>query len=171
MKGIHLVINTAFTPYGFGLFCGNKCLFSACYGDSRGFSERLLDDVQARCIELGYGLSDVSHIGVVTGPGSYTGIRLGVTYAKLLGFSLGVRVYGYGALDVVAFQLRGRKSSYMVILPSKRGFVYMQLFCSDGTAFSDMCHVSADQWHSVLSKFEIPIQVCGIIEDRFFEWF
>ena len=50
--------------------------------------------------ECGATWRDITAIGVVTGPGSFTGIRMGIAYAKGLAMGLGVPVVGISAFDL-----------------------------------------------------------------------
>jgi tRNA threonylcarbamoyl adenosine modification protein YeaZ len=63
--------------------------------DSRiGKSQRLLPFIVDTLTSLGKTLSDITEIGVHTGPGSFTGLRVGVTVADTLGFVLQIPVNG-----------------------------------------------------------------------------
>ena len=50
--------------------------------------------------ECGAGWRDITAIGVVVGPGSFTGIRMGIAYAKGLGIGLNVPVVGINAFEL-----------------------------------------------------------------------
>ena len=50
--------------------------------------------------EIGVKWSELSAIGIVVGPGSFTGIRLGIAYAKGLGLALNIPVVGLSAFDL-----------------------------------------------------------------------
>lgn len=50
--------------------------------------------------ECGATWRDISAIGIVVGPGSFTGIRLGIAYAKGLGLGLNIPVVGISAFDL-----------------------------------------------------------------------
>jgi tRNA threonylcarbamoyl adenosine modification protein YeaZ len=50
--------------------------------------------------ECGAKWSDITAIGVVTGPGSFTGIRLGIAYAKGIAMGLNIPVVGISAFDL-----------------------------------------------------------------------
>lgn len=54
--------------------------------------------------ESGASWNDISAIGVVTGPGSFTGIRLGIAYAKGIAMGLNVPVVGISAFDLYLAQ-------------------------------------------------------------------
>lgn len=87
---------------------------------------RLLDACDVR-------IRDVEAVVVGRGPGSFTGVRIGVAAAKGLAHGLGVPLWGIGTLDAVAERFRGREGLVAVIGDAMRGEVYPALFrCSSG---------------------------------------
>jgi N6-L-threonylcarbamoyladenine synthase len=75
---------------------------------------------------------DVSEIGLLVvgrGPGSYTGVRIGLAAAKGMAQGLGIGLLGVGTLDAVAWRLRGVVSGLVgVVGDAMRGEVYPALF-------------------------------------------
>lgn len=67
---------------------------------------QLLPRVEQALADAGVGLSDLSGIGVALGPGSFNGIRVGVSTAKLLAVSLGIPLVGVSTLAATAFAHR-----------------------------------------------------------------
>jgi len=63
----------------------------------------------------------VTAILVITGPGSYAGVRVGVATAQGLAFSLGIPVFGVGTLEAVAAALGAHGREVTTIHPSGRG--------------------------------------------------
>lgn len=61
--------------------------------------------VQAVLQEAGIGMADIDEIIVATGPGSFTGSRIGVAFARGLGVALGVPVKGVNLLHALARQI------------------------------------------------------------------
>ncbi len=57
-------------------------------------SQVLLPLIKKIVKDSGFSLSDISEVKVNTGPGSFTGIRVGVSVANALGYSLGIPVNG-----------------------------------------------------------------------------
>ena len=67
--------------------------------------EKLFVYIDAVLKEAGTGLAEINGIGIGLGPGSWTGMRIGVTAGKLLAYSLGVPAAGVTTLEVIAASL------------------------------------------------------------------
>lgn len=87
--------------------------------------ERLLQD-------CGRQIGDVGAIVAGRGPGSFTGVRIGMATAKGLAQGLGVPLYGVGTLDAIAERFAGREGLVAVIGDAMRHEVYPALFSSRG---------------------------------------
>lgn len=77
---------------------------------------------------------DVEAIAVTSGPGSYTGLRIGVSTAKGLCFALGVPLVAVGTLDLLAFQASAHNERAALLCPmidARRMEVYSMVFSSD----------------------------------------
>ena len=78
---------------------------------------------------------DVAEVVVGRGPGSFTGVRIGVASAKGLAHGLGVPLFAVGTLDAVAWAFRDVEALLGVVGDAMRGEVYPALFrCGDGQA-------------------------------------
>jgi len=68
----------------------------------RNHSVQLLPNVQQLLREAGVSPKELAAVAVGHGPGSYTGVRIGVTAAKTLAWSLGIPLYGVSSLQALA---------------------------------------------------------------------
>ena len=84
----------------------------------RGQDARLPGIVSSCLAEAGATLQDVARIGVVTGPGSFTGIRVGVAFAR--GLALALKINCIGVTSLEASLPSGQQGSALVALPAKR---------------------------------------------------
>ncbi|MDH7601472.1 MAG: tRNA (adenosine(37)-N6)-threonylcarbamoyltransferase complex dimerization subunit type 1 TsaB, partial [Armatimonadota bacterium] len=66
---------------------------------------RLLPNIERTLSDAAYRISDVEAFVVGLGPGSFTGLRIGVTIAKSLAYSLEKPIYGVGSLDALAWSI------------------------------------------------------------------
>lgn len=99
---------------------------------TRGHQERLAPLVAQVMGEAGIAFDQLDRVGVTVGPGSFTGLRVGLAFAKGLGAALSIPVVGVGVLEALAEPLGG---SVLAVLDAKRDQVYLQAF-ADGVAVS-----------------------------------
>ena len=98
--------------------------------DARKHGELLLPGVLAACAEAGVALPDVDAVVVGTGPGPFTGLRVGMVTAAALGDALGVPVHGVCSLDAIAAEVaaevvdEGAGGPLLVVTDARRREVY-----------------------------------------------
>ncbi|MFP4456688.1 MAG: tRNA (adenosine(37)-N6)-threonylcarbamoyltransferase complex dimerization subunit type 1 TsaB [Clostridia bacterium] len=71
---------------------------------------------------------EIEVIGLVIGPGSFTGLRIGLAVAKGLNLSLGSRLLTYTSLEAIAANQLGSREKVLSILPAQRNEIYGGLF-------------------------------------------
>jgi tRNA threonylcarbamoyladenosine biosynthesis protein TsaB len=88
---------------------------------------------QAAAAAGGWGA--VGLIGVGVGPGSFTGLRIGIATARALGAALGLPAVGVCTLDALGLALReagGARAACLAVLDARRGEVFAALYGADG---------------------------------------
>jgi tRNA threonylcarbamoyladenosine biosynthesis protein TsaB len=87
--------------------------------------EQIVDNIDVTLKHAGVRLADVEGIGVGLGPGSWTGIKVGVTVGKMLAFSAGKPVAGIPTLDALAYGVPDKSLPvYAVIGAGVKDMVY-----------------------------------------------
>ena len=135
-----LIIDTATRACSVALFEGNVCIAALHEDIGRGHAERLVPMIA----ELpDKGRADIIHVDV--GPGSFTGIRVGVSAARALALAWGAECHGYGCLDLVAAMARnGAAVAADVVMTGGHGEVYFQSFGEAGAALTDALSLSPE---------------------------
>lgn len=138
-----LVIDTATKACSVALYDGDAVVASSNEVIGRGHAERLLPLIAA-LPERG----KANRIFVDIGPGSFTGIRVGVAAAKALGFAWRVPVHGYSCLQLVAAIGRegnGSDIAINVLMTGGHGEYFHQLFDGDNMPASDIRSITPAQ--------------------------
>ncbi len=97
----------------------------------RGHAEALMPMIEAVMAECALDFAALDRIAVTVGPGTFTGIRIGLAAARGLGLAVGVPVLGLTTLESVAAGARAEvreDESLLVALDARRGEVYCQAF-------------------------------------------
>lgn len=87
---------------------------------------------------------DLDKIIVVTGPGSFTGIRIGVTIAKTIAWSLNIPIVPISGLTAMA--ISNKQEGYsMPLIDARRGFVYGALYDNNINSIVEDSHILLEE--------------------------
>jgi tRNA threonylcarbamoyl adenosine modification protein YeaZ len=90
----------------------------------RGHQERIAPLVQEVFAEAGISLQRLRRIGVTTGPGSFTGLRVGLAFARTLAMTLGCDCVGLSSLDALAATAPSSGTTLSAI-PSRQDLMFV----------------------------------------------
>ncbi|HEX9726856.1 MAG TPA: tRNA (adenosine(37)-N6)-threonylcarbamoyltransferase complex dimerization subunit type 1 TsaB [Vicinamibacteria bacterium] len=97
-----------------------------------GHAQRLLPEIDRILGSLGLSLADIEAFAVAVGPGSFTGLRIGIASVEGLAFATGRPVVGVSTLDATASRYRARARLVAPLLDARREEIYGALFRIDG---------------------------------------
>ena len=123
-----LVIDTALGACTAAVFEDDRPLAVRFEPMTKGHQERLGGLVRDAMAEAGGGFDVLDRIGVTVGPGSFTGLRVGMAFAQGLGAALDRPVVGLSTLDALAASLPDDYAPTVALIDARRGQVYARLF-------------------------------------------
>lgn len=106
----------------------------SCLAMARGHAEALMPEV-ARILDEAGGLGGIERVAVTVGPGSFTGLRVGLAAARAIGLGARLPVVGVTTLAALAaplLDLDGNESPVAVAIDARHDRVFFELFAPDG---------------------------------------
>ena len=114
---------------------GDRVLAEASAADGRRHGELLAPMIAKVLADAGASRADLTAVAVGVGPGPYTGLRVGVVTARVLGAVLGIPVYGVCSLDVIAAATAAQATpggQFLVATDARRKEVYWARYDAAG---------------------------------------
>jgi len=103
---------------------------------AKGHAERLFPAIAELLGRNDIGYADLDRIAVTTGPGSFTGLRIGLSAARGLGLALNIPVIGVPSLLAISLSATPG-SPAAVLIDARRGEAYFQRFFAPGQPWDD----------------------------------
>jgi tRNA threonylcarbamoyladenosine biosynthesis protein TsaB len=136
-----LGLDTATPAVTVALHDGRQPLAQLVTVDAHRHAELLAPAIAKVIADAGVERADLTGVAVGVGPGPYTGLRVGVVTAKVLGAALGIPVFGVCSLDVIAADVEwGRE--FLVATDARRRELFWARYDATGQRVSGP-HVSA----------------------------
>jgi len=132
-KPLILAFDTSAAHCAAALLWGDDVLCERLEPMQKGQAERLFPLLEEVLTERSKAWSDLDAIGVCTGPGNFTGVRISVSSARGLSLSLGIPAVGISKLEAMAY---GSQGDVTPLLDARRDRVYAQSF-TNGVAQND----------------------------------
>ncbi len=102
-------------------------------------SQRLIPSIQFLLEVNKLSIKEIDGYALCVGPGSFTGIRIGMATVKALSFASLKPIAPISSLEALAFKLRGRKGRLICpLLDAKKGEIYSALFESSGSSIKEI---------------------------------
>jgi tRNA threonylcarbamoyladenosine biosynthesis protein TsaB len=160
-----LAIDTSNNPLGVALLENDQVIGEYITNLKKNHSIRIMPAIQALMKDCERVPADLTKIVVAKGPGSYTGVRIGVTIAKTLAWTLNIPLVGVSSLEILAAGTGRYFDGYVSpLFDARRGQVYTGLYQYDQ---GKLVMVERDQvvmatdWAEKLTEMDKPILFVG----------
>jgi tRNA threonylcarbamoyladenosine biosynthesis protein TsaB len=160
-----LSIDTSNYVLGIGLLDESQVMGEYISNIKKNHSVRVMPAIQKLMNECGVNPKDLTKIVVAKGPGSYTGVRIGVTIAKTLAWTLNIPMTGVSSLETLAASAGRYFNGYISpLFDARRGQIYTGLYqFKDGkllTVENDQLVMTTD-WAPRLKEMDRDVLFVG----------
>lgn len=142
-----------------GVLLGYRMLYT-----QRAHSQILLPMAKQLLAETGHTVQDVDVFAAANGPGSYTGLRIGIAAMQALGFAGGKQCAGISSLEGLAWNLCGRSGVLCACLAARKNLCYCAFFESDGIAVRRLTEdlvLPAEEIAGQIAAYQTQVMVIG----------
>ena len=110
----------------------------------KGHAERLIGVIESALGRAGLAYADLDRVGVSIGPGSFTGVRVGVATARGLALALSIPAIGVNTLEALAAEVHAGFPDKRILaaIDGRRGDLYCAVYAPDGSVLSRAAAIS-----------------------------
>ncbi len=159
-----LAFDTSATIASVALCEDTKLLAEYTVNNGNTHSETLLPMIEALLAQFSLSVSDIDLFAVSSGPGSFTGVRIGAATLKGLAFASDKPCVGVSTLHAIAENLSVCKGLICPVMNARRSQVYTALFRSDGKVLERLMPdsaISIAELDEKLAAFGEPVYFSG----------
>ncbi|MBS4197656.1 tRNA (adenosine(37)-N6)-threonylcarbamoyltransferase complex dimerization subunit type 1 TsaB [Lederbergia citri] len=159
-----LAIDTSNDVLGIALLSEEKIIGEYITNMKKNHSVRVMPAIERLLADCETGTEDLNKIVVAQGPGSYTGVRIGVTIAKTMAWSLGIPLVGVSSLAVLAAAPRYFSGYLCPLFDARRGLIYTGLYKYENGALVNVLedrNILASAWAQTIKTYGEPILFIG----------
>lgn len=150
-----------------GAICNNDkviCSFAVTGGFTH--SETMLPEIDRLLEKAGLSITDIDMFAVSAGPGSFTGVRIGVSLIKGLAFGRNIPCVGVSSLEALSRNGDGIDGKFIAcpVMDARRNQLYNALFLRDDNRMERLCDdrlISSEELASELAGLSLPIYFFG----------
>lgn len=123
-----LAIDTSNQALGVAILKNKELIGEVVTNIAKNHSVRLMPAIEYLMDTVQVSVDQLNKIVVAKGPGSYTGVRIGLTTAKTLAWSLNIPIVGVSSLEILAYRASFSNSLICPFFDARRGLVYTGLY-------------------------------------------
>ena len=159
-----LAFETSAKAAGVALHDGAKLLAESYQNTGLTHSQTLMVMAEDLLKQCGLTANDVTHVAVAAGPGSFTGVRIGVAAAKGFAWGRELPCMGVSTLEAMAKNLGVYEGVVCAVMDARRSQVYNALFRAEKGVLVPLCQdraIALAELKQELKALESPIYLVG----------
>ena len=159
-----LAFETSAKAGSVALLDGDRLLGESYQNTGLTHSQTIMAMAEALIAHCGYTPQDVEAVAVAEGPGSFTGVRIGVAAAKGFAWGRELPCYGVSTLEAMALNLGAWQGYVLPVMDARRSQVYNALFRVEGgklTRLTEDRAISLEDLAAEIKNLEEPVFLVG----------
>lgn len=166
---ITLFLDTSNTKLIVGIYKENTCLFKSETEVLKDLSSKVLPTIKESLNEVKLTVNDINKILVVNGPGSFTGIRVGVTITKTMAWAKKIAISIISELELLSST--NINTDYIVpIIDARRDFYYTGIYDKNGNVIMNDIYISKENLLLEINKITTLENVTFVSYDKIEEF-
>ena len=126
-----LALDTSTRQAGIALYSSERGLLAeTTWHSANRHTEELMPAIDHMLAQAGLSARDLTAVGVALGPGSFTGLRVGLAAAKGLALAHGLKLVGVPTLDFTAYPHRRQPLPAAALIPAGRGRLFWAIYAA-----------------------------------------
>lgn len=150
---INLLIDTSISYPTIAIVKDDNIIYNYHEKVEKNMSTMILPIINEGLIKNNLSIKDIDKLFVVTGPGSFTGIRIGVAIAKTIAWSLKKDVIPISSLELIASANEDKKYAISMI-DARRNNVFAAIYDINLNKIMDDCLINIDELYQKINKEE-----------------
>ncbi len=163
-----LAIDSATKMLGIALHDGRRILAERIWETANRHTVELTPALEALCSGAGIAFSDLNYLAVCQGPGSFSGLRIGISVAKGLAMALAIPLVAIPTLDITAAGTPPVREPLIAVAQAGRGRVCAAEYRLVADAWERVTEVEIVAWDALLRRYTTPVLLSGEVDDEAF---
>lgn len=159
-----LAVDTSAKVLSVALCDDEKLIAQTTLNTGNTHSETILVVTDELLKKAGMEVSDIDLFTCSNGPGSFTGVRIGVSFIKGIAFGSDKPCIGVSTLEALAYNLKDYRGIICPVMDARRSQLYNALFRSDKGGMKRLVPdrlISSSELETELERYDEPIYFCG----------
>jgi tRNA threonylcarbamoyladenosine biosynthesis protein TsaB len=160
-----LAIDTATRQIGIGLYDGSQVQAEIIWRSNNYHTVELAPAIYSMFARVNVSVQDLSAVGVSIGPGSFTGLRIGLALAKGMAYPYAIPIIGIGSLDILAAAQPQRSEPMAAVLQAGRGRLAVGWYSSREGAWNANGELQVCTPEELSASIQSPTYICGELHE------
>ena len=147
-----LAVDTTGPNGSIAVLDGDELAGFAGFTTRQGHTQKLLPEIDRLFDRIDSSIDAIDAFAVAAGPGSFTGLRIGLASVEGLAFATDRPVVGVSTLEATAYRYRSHEGLIASLLDARRGEIFGALYRADGSSVSAMAEPVCESLETFLSR-------------------